>query len=187
METIYQEHLNSSLLFNYCITILRDNFGPALDLLQLVVEEKSHLLRAQYINIINWWVCSARLASEHGKKRYIGEWFLFLFIHSLVCLINASTALGQIFQGGEQSLAKIDIHKAVLVLRESASIKASPYILGQNVMYSHHLFLNITLFVFGNLKYFTLDVLMIGHFLPLLLVTDFLDDCSLFTFFVSLL
>lgn len=76
------------------------------------------------------------------------EGLLLLLLLSIlsVFLITTISASSEGIHGGEQPLAKIAIHKTILSLRNTATIKASPHLLGQNVMGS-----SLFLFPFLNL------------------------------------
>ncbi|XP_027065919.1 nucleotide pyrophosphatase/phosphodiesterase [Coffea arabica] len=65
-------------------------------------------------------------------KPYLGLVALFRVVSSLLCFITSPSASAADVHGGEQPLAKIAIHKTVLALRDSASIFASPSLLGKN-------------------------------------------------------
>ena len=71
-------------------------------------------------------------------KPYLGLVALFRVVSSLLCFITSPSASAADVHGGEQPLAKIAIHKTVLALRDSASIFASPSLLGKNVMSPIH-------------------------------------------------
>lgn len=69
-----------------------------------------------------------------------------LKIVSFICLALLSSVHGL----GEQPLSKIDIYKTTLALRDSASAKASPILLGLKVMLFDSLLLCLNIYVFFN-------------------------------------
>lgn len=62
--------------------------------------------------------------------------FKFSMILLLVCLANLSIAFAHINGFGEQPLSKIAIHRATISLHRSASVRASPSVLGIKVISS---------------------------------------------------